>query len=637
MEEYQRATTETRRHGCDGRDNGIIGVLARIRERRIASRPYTPVISGQQLSLRGDNTDGLDQTTPETSTTSVVERNASANVSIQLRNHYLAPGGPAWRGGAILSDINSWVAEQAGQLYTRCMEGPRTKRYYSWIFVPSTIGGLDSIVEDLERGLRYCITHGSNIDFVLIARHEDHIHVNHVCTSSNTSCRCSWLRGSESYRTSRRQQLARNVRAVDIDTEGWENVLRYFLDGGRRIERLIVGSRTRRSPVGAEMLQETGRPGNGQVRVVETDAPEDDRNLLGEPLGAGEAYRPSSCLGDAAVVRQSGYTAQESHEVRQEIVDLLLKTGGSVDGSILKGRKRKQREIEILIRMYPTCPINAVNKTIEFINNTHTKYISSSDRDLAVIIKNWSIILNQWSVQQFWDYYSSPGVRPYFNLYAFTNCKSSFYYTPAESLEIAVELLSFQFDGDFERIHKFVYDLFDVVEKNVPKRNTLSVLSPPNAGKNFFFDAVCSYFLNYGIISTLNKHSPFGYQDMDNRRIVLWNEPNYESNETETLKMLLGGDSAKIRVKYLGDQDIQGPPIIILTNHFIPLFSDPAFESRICQYEWKAAPFLKHCRSGNCCRRWFWCSTRSSTDSSCRVWRCSRRRGGERFNSCSTC
>ncbi|XP_050548166.1 uncharacterized protein LOC126909781, partial [Daktulosphaira vitifoliae] len=445
-----------------------------------------------------------------------MERHTSTDGSLHLNRHYLAPGGPAWRGGAILEDIDHWLAEQARELYNRCVAGPRTKRYYSWIFVPHSVGGLDSIVEDLERGLRYCITRGSNIDIVIIARHDDHIHVNHVCTSSNSSCRCSWLRGSESYRTFRKPQLARNVRAADIDTAGWTNVLRYFTSGGRRVERLIVGSRTRRSPVGAEMLQETGRPRPRQIGMVEEGTSENDRNVCGEPFGAGSADRPVGCLSDAAIVRQPGNAPQEARQVRQEIVDLLLKTGGSTDGIILKGRKRKQREIEILIRMYPTCPINAVNKTLEFINNIHTKYIPGSDRDLAVIIKNWSVILNQWSVQQFWDYYSSPGVRPYFNLYAFTNCKSSFYYTPAESLEIAVELLHFQFDGDLERIHKFMYDLFDVVEKNVPKRNTLSVLSPPNAGKNFFFDAVCSYFLNYGIISTLNKHSPFGYQDMDN-------------------------------------------------------------------------------------------------------------------------
>jgi len=65
------------------------------------------------------------------------------------------------------------------------------------------------------------------------------------------------------------------------------------------------------------------------------------------------------------------------------------------------------------------------------------------------------------------------------------------------------------------------------------------------------------------------------------KRLVLWNEPNYESSHIEQLKELLGGDTTRIKIKYYGDSAIQGPPIIILTNYMLSVFGMEAFRSRI--------------------------------------------------------
>lgn len=133
----------------------------------------------------------------------------------------------------------------------------------------------------------------------------------------------------------------------------------------------------------------------------------------------------------------------------------------------------------------------------------------------------------------------------------------------------------------------------NVCDKRVPKLNTLCVISPPSAGKNYFFDAVAAYFVNYGMYGTANKMNNFSWADGAGKRIVLWNEPNYEQFHLEKIKEILGGDTTRVHVKYKNDQALQGPPVIILTNRQLNICSDPAFTDRMRTYQWRNASFLK--------------------------------------------
>lgn len=69
-----------------------------------------------------------------------------------------------------------------------------------------------------------------------------------------------------------------------------------------------------------------------------------------------------------------------------------------------------------------------------------------------------------------------------------------------DSLEIIIKLLSFQLNVQFEepdiqdvQITSFIRDVYDVLEKQKPKTNTLYIHSPPSAGKNFFIDALLAF------------------------------------------------------------------------------------------------------------------------------------------------
>lgn len=63
------------------------------------------------------------------------------------------------------------------------------------------------------------------------------------------------------------------------------------------------------------------------------------------------------------------------------------------------------------------------------------------------------------------------------------------YYNVEESLSIVEELLLFQF-GNSSNVYKFLNEFYQILEKSIPKKNCLQLISEPNAGKTFFMDSV---------------------------------------------------------------------------------------------------------------------------------------------------
>ena len=99
--------------------------------------------------------------------------------------------------------------------------------------------------------------------------------------------------------------------------------------------------------------------------------------------------------------------------------------------------------------------------------------------------------------------------------------------------------------------------------------------------------------LNKGQLGRANRHNQFAFQDAFAKRIIIWNEPNYETALTDMLKMMTAGDAYNVNVKHKSNCGVYKTPIIILTNNLIPMMMDSAFKDRISIYTWKQAPFLK--------------------------------------------
>lgn len=313
------------------------------------------------------------------------------------------------------------------------------------------------------------------------------------------------------------------------------------------------------------ILQERGHQIPGQESMVHKSAYESCRNI-------GRTAPDQDQIGLGSEGSTGGHKSEEEHE----------------NGP---GLRVWPKTLDELLVKYPCCPPEAFYNVKEFYNNPHLNHIDDNCKKIRVALRNWCARIREWSVTEFNDYYSSGKITPYFN--AYSRDKKQVYYDVRTSVQIAEELLCYQFDNDGDLVSKFLYDVYAIVDKLVPKRNSMCIVSPPSAGKNFFFDAVASYFLNYGMFGTANKTNNFSWADGAGKRLVLWNEPNYETFHVEKIKELLGGDTTRVHVKYKGDQPLQGPPIFLLTNNTLSICNDPAFADRLVTYEWKSAPFLK--------------------------------------------
>ena len=244
-----------------------------------------------------------------------------------------------------------------------------------------------------------------------------------------------------------------------------------------------------------------------------------------------------------------------------------------------------------LLYQYPCCPPDAFTNIKEFYLNSRLNTILEEDKKCKVALRNWCAIIRDWSINEFVEYYNKPNVKPYFNAYA--RGPGTVYYDIDRSVSIASELLMYQFENNEGFICRFLQTLVNILDKKIPKRNSMLIHSPPSAGKNYFFDAVAAFFLNYGMFGTANKTNNFSFSDGAGKRLVIWNEPNYEVYHLEKMKELLGGDTTRVHVKYKNDVPLQGPPIILLTNHYLSIINDPSFKDRLSVYTWISAPFLK--------------------------------------------
>lgn len=169
-----------------------------------------------------------------------------------------------------------------------------------------------------------------------------------------------------------------------------------------------------------------------------------------------------------------------------------------------------------------------------------------------------------------------------------------YYYPIDQSIKILTRLIMYQCSNRVDRYNEFMLSLKNILNREIPKVNTLYIVSAPNAGKNFFFDAVIHYCINFGQMGNFSRYDNFPLMDCVDRRVILWNEPCFEPSACETLKMILGGDTVPAKIKYQPDAIITRTPVIVLSNNDV-FPNDKAFNSRIKRYDWKTCPWLKKC------------------------------------------
>lgn len=459
-----------------------------------------------------------------------------------------------------------------------------------WTVAGKYIRNVITFGDDREReDLRgYLINAGSNFprSFFAFSFDNDHVHVLHNCPFSSNQCKCLWRKNLNV------GQLVPGY-PYKSDLREWgrsdflSTILYFFYRKGSYKETWFSGRR-KRLENSRKYNSASGKypiaPLYSIVKGVQWHSVEEEvRRILGASNErTGGDLQARECDGDRperlsqSRKRRSGW-----------------QTGGNDD----KRRKTKweiiQGKIGQLLEETAICPLEGIKSEWCFIKDLDlTDPMNQCFVNKAIEI--WSHKINLWTLRQFYEMYE----RTTHENLLFSKSKS--YMKLDESVNVIDKLLKYQFNDDEVEIVKFLQNLVNVLDRQPEdnpniniKCNTFLVHSQPSAGKNFFFDCIFTLLLNFGQLGTANKSNNFAFQDAANRRVILWNEPNYEPSMTDYLKTLFEGGDTKVRVKMSGDTHVQRTPIIILTNNTVNFMIDPAFKDRIVQYKWRAAPFLK--------------------------------------------
>nr|QOD39539.1 NS1 [uncultured densovirus] len=393
------------------------------------------------------------------------------------------------------------------------------------------------------------------------------VQIVHDCSLSNNSCRCTWFKKAETLyglrrrgRSFRRRPLCNKLQISDI-----ENILKYFTKGKRRTQHIKIGGRVERVPNEDSTMALKGLEG---VQGLE---------------GQGEQSTQDT---DYELRRELFETADERAGRYRRGTEAVSEKRRSKKGS---QQVRRMEAIVNLCKNHPMSPVEAIVSHPKWLKHEDLKFLGADNKDVSNAFNNWTKQLCTWTLEDFNVLYSDEECQPIFGA-GYGNA-DSYYFDVETSVNVLNELLKFQM-GDEEYCHAFMSTLYDIVERKVPKMNTLLIKSPPSSGKNYFFDCIKDYFLNVGHLCRANKHNNFAFQDAEGRRLILWNEPNYSPEFVESLKELLGGDSTNVSVKHKAEAPVYRTPIIMLTNSHLSIINDPAFKDRVKVYYWKKAQYL---------------------------------------------
>lgn len=441
-----------------------------------------------------------------------------------------------------------------------------TRRYISDVFLFDGRRALDRSLECLReygRSRRNGMF-GISVEY-------DHIHIIHDCSYSGRSCRCTFKEKIEPF-----GQFGPNRRynkpLWKFTRTDWYDVFVYFFLAKRGTRQIWFGGKNWETP-------SDGKPVYlkcfGIFKIY---------CLTAELVRWEEIYHSRRsmvrCEDSGSDSECSGQTNKRSRRAADFPSDFEIY--GKRSKPIGKYVLIKQ-ETKTLLKKYYCSPLSAIRDIDEFRQNEMLSNPKNKDYVNAAI-DDFAKDVNTMSLREIYEILESGD--PQFML-------SIDYGSVDESLKVIDELIRYQCDDDDEKVSFFLRSLVDILDKRIPKCNGLVIHSPPSSGKNFFFDMICAICLNYGQLGQANKYNVFAFQEAPNKRLLLWNEPNYESSVTDTLKMLFGGDPLTVRVKHAQDTHVRRTPIIVMTNNFVNFMVDAAFASRIIKFTWKGAPFLK--------------------------------------------
>lgn len=404
-----------------------------------------------------------------------------------------------------------------------------------------------------------------------------HIHVVHDCpsyTESHRLCRCTALR--------RLGPIGSGIKHEYFNRPEFKHVQKlcvYLQKGARSINQVHLNDRTYRSASDAECesleIQCGCTPERSYARYGMADEEGEQIPFLG--------YK--SCGGDG------------SDNVEPQRKRLRGKRPG-------KSPQQLQGEaVQAFIIKYQPVNEQAVDECREFQTEFPDLLWDPVRRKHCVEVA-WKLAISQWNELPLEEI-----GRLRYNVPAHYRHSRQTYYDPQYSARLLAAIALEQNGGILSKAQMFIENIINVVNRVVPKVNTICVVSAPSAGKSFFFDPLLDLcWTKGGIRNPVKGSSDFCYQDGVGKRINNWNECNMlGSSFVDSAKQIWEGQDATVNVKHRSGTVLKRTPLIVTANK-IPWSMVPgeskAFMDRCYFYKWKSLPGLKDCSAYPCPLGW---------------------------------
>ena len=158
--------------------------------------------------------------------------------------------------------------------------------------------------------------------------------------------------------------------------------------------------------------------------------------------------------------------------------------------------------------------------------------------------------------------------------------------------------------NDLDHI-EFFHTVFDIMDKQTVKRNTLLFIGPPNGGKTLLAESMARAAMFYCNIQSFAKGKQFLFMDAVGVRCIMINEPRITDEYVETLKNILEGCPTHVDVKYETGQMIPKTPVVVTSNQPLAMYvqsnkemAQNAYDARCIKYTLRNMPSLIDCRKG---------------------------------------
>lgn len=172
-----------------------------------------------------------------------------------------------------------------------------------------------------------------------------------------------------------------------------------------------------------------------------------------------------------------------------------------------------------------------------------------------------------------------------------------------ESYDWIKRILRYQFQDDEDAIFEFVATCIRIMDRYMPKINTLYFEGPANAGKTMVALSLARVVRVYCDKCNFTGSNDFIFQDFIDCRCILLNEGKITDGCADQMKNIMEGHETYVERKHKAAALIKRTPVLITANQNIDTyllssksFNGPALRARMKHVTWKSMPDLKDCK-----------------------------------------